>query len=185
MADEIQIQVRGLRELRGKLALLPDKMRRKVITQSLRKGANVMLRPARENAPYKTGALRKGIRIVPSRIWAKPPKIGIYLAIRRRKGIKGGRRHKGDPFYGKFQEDGFTVGVKKEKKTYEWINPRSKKKIKKVHIRTRYERVGAGRFVEGKHFMRNAYESTKETALQAIVDDAHQRIENVISELGL
>lgn len=192
MADVVEIEVQGLQELINKLALLPDKITQQVVRQSLRVGANMVLRPARQNAPYKSGTLRRGIRIVTSKIHRKPPEIGIYVAIKRRKKDAGGRyipgkketeKFKNDPFYGRFMEDGFTVGGRKIRKTYEWTNKRSKKGKKTTHVKSRWEREG-GRFVEGKHFMRNAYESNKTAALQAIVHDAEARIGRVMREMG-
>jgi HK97 gp10 family phage protein len=177
MADEIQIQVRGLRDLRNKMALLPDKVQKQVIRQSLRVGANIVKKKAQENAPVRTGNIRRGFRIMGSKIHKAPPEIGIFVVIKRKKKSKGGRNDPNDPFYARFVEDGFHVGKKtKEKRT-------SVRKTGKQRGR-RYTRYIREKEIPGQHFLQRAYDSTKSSALQAIVADAERRIERVVKELG-
>jgi HK97 gp10 family phage protein len=59
---ETDIKITGLKELYDKLQQLPEKMEKRVMAKAMRQGTNVFMRSARENAPVKTGALKKSIK---------------------------------------------------------------------------------------------------------------------------
>ena len=56
-----EIRIEGAKELEKKLTRLPGKVAKKVVTQSLRKGAAIIRKRTKALAPRKTGTLRKSI----------------------------------------------------------------------------------------------------------------------------
>lgn len=107
MSDQA-ITVRGLQEVQRKLYAYGRGIGDKVVRKALRQGANYVLKGIRAAAPVKTGLLkRRGFRVANSRIHngrMSSNLIGIYIGL---------RKSKGDPFYGRFQNDGFSAGTTK------------------------------------------------------------------------
>ena len=98
------IKVTGLREVQRTLFSFSQQLGDRVVIGSLRQGANLMKRVARGNAPFKTGKLKRGIRVAKSKIHrgkSSTDMIGVFLQIRTKK--------KNDPFYGRFQEAGWNT----------------------------------------------------------------------------
>ena len=104
MSEDV-ITVGGLQEVQRTLYAYSQQMGDRVVRMALRQGANHVLRGIREGVPVKTGLLkRRGFRVANSRIHngrRQSELIGLYIGL---------RKGKGDPFYGRFQNDGFTVG---------------------------------------------------------------------------
>jgi hypothetical protein len=104
MSEQV-ITVSGLREVQKSLYAYSQQMGDRVVRGALRQGANYVLRGIREAVPVKTGLLRRrGFRVANSRIHngrLSSSLIGLYIGLRKKKG---------DPFYGRFQNDGFRVG---------------------------------------------------------------------------
>jgi HK97 gp10 family phage protein len=171
MADSVTIEIRGLREIQDKLRQLPGAISRKVAYGALRKGAAVVRKAAQQNAPVRTGTLRKGFKVSRSRIHRGPEKIGVYLTLKKGKG----RSDKNDPFYGRWVESGYRVG----KKTVKVKVARSDRPG-----RTRTVRRGE-REIPGKYFVRRAFESQSQAAIDAIVAEASAKAQQLISEMGL
>ena len=177
MTDSINVEIHGLRELRDKMALLSDRVQKRVILQSLRVGANIVKKAGQDNAPVRTGNIRRGFRIINSKIHRAAPQIGLFLAIKRKKKSRGGRADPNDPFYARWVEDGYHVGKKTgQKRTF--VHQGGFRRGRQF---TRFIRE---KEIPGQHFLQRAYDSTKSSALQAIVADAEQRIERVVRELG-
>ena len=107
MSEQV-ITVSGLREVQKSLYAYSQQMGDRVVRGALRQGANYVLRGIREAVPVKTGLLkRRGFRVANSRIHNgkhSGSMIGLYIGLRKKKG---------DPFYGRFQNDGFTAGSTK------------------------------------------------------------------------
>ena len=59
---DINIDIKGLRELKLKLQQLQPKVEKSVTKKALRQGVNVFTAAARALAPVKTGSLRKSIK---------------------------------------------------------------------------------------------------------------------------
>jgi HK97 gp10 family phage protein len=98
------ITVTGLREVQRQLYSYSQQLGDRVVLGALRQGANVVKKAAQDNAPIKTGKLKRGIRVTRSKIHrgkSSKDMIGVYLSI---------RKGKGGPFYGRFQEDGWKAG---------------------------------------------------------------------------
>ncbi len=65
----VEIRIEGAKQLERKLIKLPNKIGKKVITKSLRKGAAIVRKRTKSLAPRRTGTLRKSIitRVATSR----------------------------------------------------------------------------------------------------------------------
>lgn len=61
------IKIEGARELERVLKRLPDKVTRKVIEGSLRKGARIIAKEAKNLVPVRTGELRASITVAAAR----------------------------------------------------------------------------------------------------------------------
>ena len=104
MSDDA-ITITGLKEVQKSLYAYSQQLGDRVVRGALRQGANHVLRGIRDLAPVKTGLLkRRGFRVANSRIHngrMSSSLIGVYISLRKKKG---------DPFYGRFQNDGFQAG---------------------------------------------------------------------------
>jgi HK97 gp10 family phage protein len=108
MNDEV-ISISGLKEVQKALYSYSQQLGDRVVIMALKKGAAVVRRAIQDIVPVKTGKLKqKGFTISRSKIYrgrAVEDKIGVYLTIRHKK--------KGDPYYGRFQNDGWRAGKTK------------------------------------------------------------------------
>lgn len=149
MTDEV-LAVSGLQETQRTLYAYSQQMGDRVVRMALRQGANHVLKGIRDGVPVKTGLLRRrGFRVANSRIHngrRSTELIGIFIGL---------RKGKGDPFYGRFQNDGW--------------QPHG----------------GGSRRVPGKGFVQRAFAERKETAVQLIVRAAEAGAESVKQRLGL
>lgn len=60
---DLKFEFSGGKELSEALQELPRRLENRVLRKALRQGGNILLRKARQLAPVKTGALRKGIKL--------------------------------------------------------------------------------------------------------------------------
>jgi hypothetical protein len=171
MAEYSQYRISGLREIQDKLRQLPGQIGRRVVYAALRKGATVVSKVVRQNAPIRSGTLRKGFKISRSRIHRGPEKYGVYLTLKKGKGRNDPR----DPFYGRWVESGYRVG----KKTVKVKVARSDRPGRERTVR-RGERE-----IPGQFFVRRALESQSRAAIDAIVAEADSKTQQLIRETGL
>jgi HK97 gp10 family phage protein len=171
MADPVTIEIHGLREIQAKLQQLPGQVARRVVYGALRKGAAVIRKAAAQNAPVRSGTLRKGFKISRSRIHRGPEKFGVCLTLKKGKG----RSDKADPFYGRWVESGYRVG----KKTVKVKVARSDRPG-----RTRTVRRGEHE-IPGQYFVRRALQSQSQAAIDAIVAEANIKAQQLINDMGL
>lgn len=172
--SEAAITVTGLQEVQKALYSYSQQLGDRVIRGALRQGANYVLKGIRleisASIKDKTGALRKrGFRVANSRIHngkLSSSMIGIYISLRKKKG---------DPFYGRFQNDG-------------WV-PNGGKAAKggtARRTRQREARLAAGgKRVPGKQFVQNSFASRREHARQLIIRSAQAGAEVVARKVGL
>ena len=110
-------EIEGLADLKRSLADLTADLKRKVIRAGLRDAAAPIAKQARANAPtlkkdhpYRLpGTLKRSIITKASkRFNGQSGEIGVYVAVRKRKGLGGkdSARNPFDPFYWRFQEFG-------------------------------------------------------------------------------
>lgn len=102
MKDDYVVGMKNLMKTMGKLEQIPTKQ----ITKSARKGANVILKKARDNAPVKTKMLKKGIYLKGERSRKRGKKV-FQITFRSKpefvKITADGKRY----FYPASQEFGF------------------------------------------------------------------------------
>lgn len=100
------ITIKGLKEVQKALYSYSQQLGDRVVLAALRQGANLVKKSVQQQAPVKTGTLRRGFRVSKSRIHngkRSSSMIGVYLTLRK----GGGRKDKNDPFYGRWQESGW------------------------------------------------------------------------------
>ena len=119
MSELFRLEMTGVREIEQALLQLPKKLHNKVLRKALRQSGNIMLKKARDNAPVKSGLLKKSIKLrvdirgtpaaiitvrIPSReklALAKATTDKKQRALIRKNASKGAR-----PYYGAFIELG-------------------------------------------------------------------------------
>lgn len=177
MADTVNVQ--GLSELKERLQALPKNISRNVLRGSVAAGAAVIRDEARAQAPAYTGevsaghpppgTLKRSIIIKQIREKSGPQLQTFYVAVRR--GKKYGKQGKKgnlsqDAFYASWVEFGH------------WVN--TGKALGGGRLRDLKRQVaiagGMSKFVPARPFMRPAFESKKEAALQAIKAYLEKRI---------
>jgi HK97 gp10 family phage protein len=94
----------GFDALDKMLKVLPAKVGKKIAKKAMRAALKPVLKGARNNAPVKSGRLRKAIKIVTGRI--RKGLVSMFV------GTKDGA-FKGDEFYTGFQELGWKTGSRK------------------------------------------------------------------------
>jgi HK97 gp10 family phage protein len=170
--DGVEIKV-DLQAVNKALFSYGNKLGNLVVRRALREGAKLVLQQARANAPKRTGALRRALRIANSRINnGKRGVLGVYLSIRKGRGRKDPR----DAFYGRFQEGGYTATGGKTI---------GGGKVRREQTRQRIISTGQARFIPGKFFIRNAYMAQKVAAANVIIKSAERGAEIVARQTGL
>ena len=122
-----------------------------------------VLAQARQNAPVKTGALKKAIKLR-SLKRSRTGRIGVRVAISE-DWFKGNKQ-----FYGAFQEFGYHIG----------------KRDRKLRRRRVWSGIGGvddkRRKVEGLHYIERAYQSHGEGALRTFISEVPKMIDR---EMGI
>lgn len=104
MAKGPIVAIEGADQLRKNLRSLDDKLRRKLIRDALRKGAQPIYEEARRLVPVRTGALQASINI-------KASTTAKRVRFRVQTGAEG--FFKGKTYYGGFVEFGHKIGSRK------------------------------------------------------------------------
>jgi hypothetical protein len=174
MAETLTIT--GLKETQKALYGYSQKLGDFVVYKSLRAGAAIIAKQARVNAPRgSTGKLKRGITVMRSRInnGRKSKLLGVTITIRKRKG---------DPFYGRFQEDGWNT----RGKSNDW------RQNYRAHFLMTRRSVGSSRVtqrgktdVPGLKFIDQAFIDKREAAVNMIVGTATASAELLARKLGL
>ena len=148
------LELNGDRVLRSRLRSLPKRSQGRVLRPALRAGAKVVLSAAKQSAPSDTGALKRSLVVRA----AKGRKRGqvAYSVYTSAKTLKK-KRGEGSTFYGAFQELGFKLG-------------RRLRQSSRFAGSLRVNRGGSGgeQRVPGKRYLRNAVQSARSAALNAI-----------------
>jgi HK97 gp10 family phage protein len=122
------IEVKGLKEVQKSLYSYSQQLGDKIVIGALRLGASLMRKEIQANAPvYKgkprpyiiKGNLKKGFRVSKSRIYSGKTTsgtLGVFVTLKK----GDGRSDPKDPFYGRFQNEGFRgrAGLKFIDKAY-------------------------------------------------------------------
>lgn len=148
-------KVEGIEEFINKLKELDAKIQKKHLRTSLRAGAKIIQKQMKEDAPEKTGQLRKEIKVKAGR--SGKGFISVAVAI-------GQKAQKAKAWYAGFVDLGHFLG----------------KRLRGKFTREQYHRLSLGvgrKFVPGTHFAEKAFESSKDAAQQAAVDKLAELIE--------
>jgi HK97 gp10 family phage protein len=112
------VQVKGLDELKRKLADVPKAMRKRVLRNALAAGAREVRDVAKRNAPVMTlgtslkapyrkpGTVKQAIRVRTSKADRRAGDVGVFVNVRPAKSGQRGAKNPNDPFYWRFLEFG-------------------------------------------------------------------------------
>lgn len=146
------MKVIGAKEVERKLKELEPKLAKKVLKRGLRAGAKIVRKAAQSKAPIKTGGIKKGIKVRAGK--TKKGFISIRVGV-------GNQWFTGPNFYAAFVEFGHKVGRRL-----------SKAKDAALHD----TRKG---YVEGQHFIEEAYKASQQAAKAAAIAKILAGIEEV------
>lgn len=158
---KINFKIEGMAKLQRDIKKL-GKVPQKHVTSSARKGMNVVLRGARANAPYDTGALKKGMKLQGERSKYKGKKVykivfddkmnHVFQKPIKKPGSRGGKGHK-KGYYPVAQEYGYFAGK--------------------------------GNYIPGYRFIHKSLEGNARKMEKTIVDSMKQKIDTELRKAGL
>lgn len=104
----VNFKIEGMKELERSLKRL-GKVPQKHVTSSAKKGMNIALKNAKANAPYDTGALKKGIKLVGEKSKLKGKKVYRIVFDREMNDVFQKKNEEGEVtgYYPVSQEYGF------------------------------------------------------------------------------
>lgn len=184
----VTIKVNGLSRVQKKLSQLPSAVEKEVISKAIEDGLGVILRRIKATAPVKTGKVRRGFKIYPSKIDKESPRIGAQIWL---SGARLGRDNPNHVFYARWQEYGFRAGIRSRIIT----NEKGQKvkvynKNHRVEIVPRSDRPGKYRKrrvgwkkVPAKFFVHRAFNETAESAIFVFRLSAERGTRRVIEAL--
>jgi len=179
MSDDV-ITVSGLQETQKALYAYSQQMGDRVVRMALRQGANHVLKGIRDRVPVKTGLLkRRGFRVANSRVHngrRAGALLGIYISL---------RKGKGDPFYGRFQNDGWVPRGFKSNGVDVFRESALKGGNSRKALQRDADVANGKKRVPGKGFVQRAFEDRKEAAVQMIIQSAEAGAESVKRRLEL
>jgi len=190
--EDFSVRIRGVAEIQRALFQLNARLGERVTRLALRKGANYMLKEIRAVVPFKTGRLKKAIKVKNSRInqIRKNGKTGVYLTIDPGKS----RRDMRGAWYGKFVEVGYNTGSANVRGRRALLSsltatgnrnaPRTINRDRRFRTAT-YRRRGGGTQVPGKHFVLNTFNATAPAALAIMVEASEVATRHLARELNL
>lgn len=176
--------ITGLEETQRTLYAYSQQMGDRVVRMALRQGANYILRGIREAVPVKTGLLkRRGFRVANSRIHngrRGSEMIGVYISL---------RKGKGDPFYGRFLNDGWNPAGRKatagDRPGMAMVFGAGSQMSRRVSVPAPGRGGNLYAKVPGKGFVQRAFAERKEAAVQLIVQSAEAGAEAIKRRLGM
>ncbi len=150
----MKFKIEGMRELQSGLKKL-GKVPQKHVTSSARKGMNIILRDARANAPYDTGALKRGTILKAERSKTKGKKVYRVVFDRKMNEIFQKKNAQGEitGYYPISQEYGYFAKN--------------------------------GRYIPGFKFVHNALENNAGKMATTIVETMKKKIDAEIAKVGL
>lgn len=174
MTDEF-ITLRGLPEVQKALYSYSQQLGDKVVLAALRQGANLVKKNIQSQAPVKSGKLKiKGFKVSLSKIYSKRKssnKLGIFLTLNAKK--------KDDPYYGRFQNDGWTTKGKSANKSQRG------QITQEFGKRTGRKTLSGKTKVAGKHFIQQGFAQSKTQATELIIATAQAGADVIAKRLGI
>ncbi|MCP5009051.1 MAG: HK97 gp10 family phage protein [Aestuariibacter sp.] len=159
----VEIKIEGLKDLNKSLHQIPVQLKKKVVVSSLREGAKVFQRTARQAAPRRSGRLRRAIKVKISRIHNKPRLglFGLYIKInpgKKRDDMRGA-------YYGHIIDGGWNTRGKMPRNMIERAYARGEV-VRDFGSRSGRKTPKGKTNVPGKQFMLKAWgKRTQATAL--------------------
>lgn len=167
------ITVRGLQDTQKALYTFSQRLGDRVVLGALRQGANLVRKAAQEKAPIKDGKLKRGIVVRLSKIHRgkrSTDLIGVYITVASKK--------KTDPYYGRFQEDGWNTRGKRKGVVRRAI-------VEAFGSRSGRKTLPGKTNVPGKKFIDSAFQENREKAVEVIAHAAREASGIVAKKLGL
>ena len=159
---KVNFKIEGMKELERSMKKL-GKVPQKHVTSSAKKGMNIVLRDAKANAPYDTGALRKGMMLKGEKSRYKAKKVykiifdpsmnDIFQKPVKNVGESGSPNAKNPAYYPHSQEYGFFARN--------------------------------GKYIPGFRFIHDSLTDNAEKMAKTIVDTMKKKIDAEIAKVGL
>lgn len=154
------IEVKGLAELKQKMADIPKVLRRRVLRNALAAAAREVRDTARRNAPVlnlgtslkapyrKPGTVKQAIRVRTSKADTREGNVGVFVNVKPVKNSSGqrGAKNPNDPYYWRWQEFGWTPATGPRKGAAGKAGKRDRRRLVKA---------GASPQIPGKHFLQS------------------------------
>lgn len=175
MADGIEVRIDGAADVIRRLNAYSLQMGDRVTLLALRSGANFMKKQIQNAAPVRKGRLKRSIRVSRSKIntRARRGAVGVYI-----KPFAG--KKKDDPrgaYYARFVEDGY------ESKGID--TGRRLNRIGPTGLRSGRKTQASGNLVGGQKFIKNTFNTNKETMLDIITTSIETGGNELANRLGL
>lgn len=151
---KVNFKVEGMKELERSLDKL-GKVPQKHVTSASKKGMNIVLKQSRANAPYDTGALKKGIKIVGEKSKLKGKKVYRIVFDREMNDV-----------FQKKNEEGEVTGYYPVSQEYGFF-------------------AKNGRYIPGFRFIHDSLSDNAQKMEKTIVDTMKKKIDEEIRKAGL
>lgn len=147
MAKKFKIE--GMKELQKTMKKLGE-VPQKCVTPAARKGMNIALRSARKKAPYETGELRKGMKLIGEKSRVKGKKVYQVVFDRAKNDVFQKKNKKGNVsgYYPASQEFGFFARN--------------------------------GRYIPGYHFLKKSMTDNSDNISSTIVKEVGKNIDKIL-----
>ena len=174
-------EVKGLRELGNILRELPKNIGRNVLRSAVSSGAAVIRDEAKHRAPVDTGEMQKDIMIKRSRDCTDQKAIyAVYVRSGKKSRLAGKKRGVDrDSFYWRFIEFGH---FSRPPDGGNLLRHTDRGDVNNSALASQVQ-TGAVRWIAAKPFMRPAFETKKEAAVEAIADKLRTRIPEEVAKL--
>ncbi len=151
---KVNFKVEGMKELERSLDKL-GKVPQKHVTSASKKGMNIVLKQSRANAPYDTGALKKGIKLVGEKSKLKGKKVCRIVFDREMNDV-----------FQKKNEEGEVTGYYPVSQEYGFF-------------------AKNGRYIPGFRFIHDSLSDNAQKMEKTIVDTMKKKIDEEIRKAGL
>lgn len=151
---KVNFKVEGMKELERSLDKL-GKVPQKHVTSASKKGMNIVLKQSRANAPYDTGALKKGIKLVGEKSKLKGKKVYRIVFDREMNDV-----------FQKKNEEGEVTGYYPVSQEYGFF-------------------AKNGRYIPGFRFIHDSLSDNAQKMEKTIVDTMKKKIDEEIRKAGL
>ena len=173
MNDGIAITIQGTADVIRRLNAYSLQLGDRVTFLALRNGANYLKKQIQNAAPVKTGRLKRSFRVRNSRIHRRSLDNSVGLYIKPNPGKK-----RDDPkgaYYAHIVDQGYEVKGRSS----------GSRVINSSSFRSGRKTQRSGKFVEGRHFINSAFESSKSATLQIITQSIETSGAELAHRLGL